>query len=577
MIIKNIIDIFQNLFNIYGYLLLDNQTTYNMLCNKITIKIGIIHNLTVQKLIMLIQFLNNHHNRIFDMKIPSLIYNINNTIINCTLNNNQYFTIQFIKSNDKYFETNTLQNIYYNIQTNEIISYNNMIPKIISNFNNYINNIITTIDINNVDFDLLIDLLTLYCLYEYHYIELIINSIINKINCDKKFKKKIQLEHNDEYKFYKLILLFNNLELNCKLKFWINLFSGSSYNILNKIFYDIEYINLYSLEEINTEMYIKLILLSKYNIFNNKYVDYINKYYSSKLLDFENITRINKLEDYRNLKKSYISNPFDELIKKFNFGIDIKNFFNIMCILTCTSDTYNIESLKIAYIFKKFKNLNHNELDNIFILYNTIITIMKLPCVISNDNYLYKLINIWNQNNKMKNLEHDFVLKIPLIKKKYDDLDDNIDIIDYQDALGLIYEAMYISKFDYNLIDIEEYWNMLTESTISNIRSNNMMKNLKSINIDEKLEDYMLNEFKFNISNNIENDYKTKYKKQKRQYLKLKIIEKKFENNIYDKEILFNSNELTEEIIDEILLGDKIDIDCLDFMDDSDSDSESEL
>lgn len=225
------------------------------------------------------------------------------------------------------------------------------------------------------------------------------------------------------------------------------------------------------------------------------------------------------------------------------------------------------------------------------------------------------------ENYKLKEYEYNCNLNIPKIKNDFINNEDIIDINDYQDAFGLLYELIYINNINFNDTDnitflIEEFFN----SILSNIRSNKLIKinsdnkenniyNKEDIEIEsnDDLDDYinkcvnnheflndlfdndnlfdndkLINNYDFNnkiddiiINSNLLNNndnsskkykikseniknykhdsYKKKYEKYKMDYLKLKNINKLIEFNYFNINLLLESDNINNEIIDYVL------------------------
>jgi hypothetical protein len=280
-----------------------------------------------------------------------------------------------------------------------------------------------------------------------------------------------------------------------------------------------------------------------------------------------------------------------ELIDKVN----IKNYVKILSILFCTPLNYyenNIFSLdlssgeynsdmwripiKIAYIYKLYQNVDKKIMKQIFNFYNKIIDNLKINepnCIetkfvhklsvdqatstydinINENDYIYEMID----NKIIKEFENKKLLNIPEIAKKFNEKIDNITILDYQNAIIILYEYIYNNTIDSSTINME-YLNELFDSIIINIKSNKIIKNnnklKRSYNIDfNNISNNNNEESYLNIEDEDEIKYKTKYVNYKNRFNILKKIKVILTTKNFDKSILENYDEINEELIEIIM------------------------
>ena len=170
----------------------------------------------------------------------------------------------------------------------------------------------------------------------------------------------------------------------------------------------------------------------------------------------------------------------------------------------------------------------------------------------SENNYFYKMIN----NNFLINFEYNNYNKITQIKQDFINKKDNIDIIDYQDSFGLLYEHLYINNFELeeDKDNMNEICQDFLNSILSNIRSNkllNLDNNSKNNDIDINVDEIDKIEKKERIN---KKDNKL-VNKDKEEYLKLKVFNNLINSDYFNLELLsnyiiYNMNDYNEDIED---------------------------
>jgi len=545
--IKNIIkDITKDVIIKDKYILLDNTSTLDYYYNIKNNNIKIIYNIPI----LLIKDIINKLIDITDLNLITKNIFIDKILI---LNNNN-IQIEFIYKRLE-LSIYKYKNLYYNLALHEYFIYtpiNNIFTKI-CDIELYFNLAYNSFRMSNNIIDL-IEIIAIYLINDISYLKNIIKSNIEII----KYKLKIIKQDNSNNitnNYKKLLVIFHNLEMNDKFNDFINILN-SDYNIINYILYDSYIINKFNLHKISIEEYIQLIFIS--NEIDDDYICLLEENYNLDNYDeLYSLINIDKLSDLRKLKTKVKNNKLNFLLFDSNIinMVKLRNSINVTNILLYydieTVNNYNLESLKIAYIYKLYNNLQINDFEELFRFYNKIFINLK----IDNCNYVYDMI----KNNELSYFEKTKMLNIPDIKKKFSLNTDIIDIIDYQDSFILLYDIIYSKKIDLTIITNEFYDNLLN-SLLHNIRSNklininNLSNNNDIISNDNDIlegnlfefDNLLLNDLVFN---NDEKKYKKKYINKKTEYNKLKIIKKILLHKNFDPSILNNFNELNDELI----------------------------
>jgi hypothetical protein len=137
---------------------------------------------------------------------------------------------------------------------------------------------------------------------------------------------------------------------------------------------------------------------------------------------------------------------------------------------TDNSKNYNIEYLKLGYIFKRYHYLNFSMITEIFDIFEVIFKYLGFELYMDLEYYfsMYK-------NQILKNFESVKSLEIPNIKRNYENNSDSIDIIEFQDTFGLFYEFIIKNSIDTSNYTIDDF-DKIFESELENIRSNKLME-----------------------------------------------------------------------------------------------------
>ncbi len=210
---------------------------------------------------------------------------------------------------------------------------------------------------------------------------------------------------------------------------------------------------------------------------------------------------INKLKIYRKIKKIYETISIENIIKNFQEKniFKIKSTFHILCIMFYhdKNTNYSLENLKLGYIIKRYGYFKNDIVSDSLNIYKKIIDGLKIQNNINTDDNIYEYLLGMIKNKSLNEYVNNKMLEIPNIRKRFEQELDNINIEDYQDMFGLLYETILLNKIDLNNINTD-YIDKLLESEISNIRSNKLV----DININFKLESNN------NLSNELEdNDF----------------------------------------------------------------------
>jgi hypothetical protein len=582
---KYVIEIIHNLLNKLlisddNYVFLDKNNTINYYYNNNLYNIKIIHNLNYIHLLTLINNLNSKN-----FKLVKNTINYNNIVFLYKDETSEY-NFSLIKEKIKY-EDET-QNIYFDIMKSSYILYydNNrkyyikdnveLEDKICKKYYNF------RLDDNIYN---LVELIIFYFKNNKKFKGDIvkITKIIDETNFMLKLKNKLRttikkdIEKDYTNNINKLILLIKELykEFNELIK----------YDIINYIFFDVNTkVSTYNININNIEEYLIFILLEKYNIIKeellnndlndlNDYDDYddFNNCYNENM---DLLIDKDTLIDLKNIKESisFIKNIniFESKVELIN-KIVIKNYITILSILfhipkkfnNFNHNRYKID-IKMAYIYKLYQNIDKNTLKEIFIFYNKIMVNLQINnfYIIRENDYIYKMID----NKTIKEFENNKLLSIPEVSKKFNEKTDNISIIDYQNAIIILYEYIYNENLNDDNLNNIEYLDELFDSIITSIKSNKISKNINKIARSCRIDfnNILLNNNHENNENN-ENDendgddednndkYKNKYIKYKNNFLILKKVKETLLNKDFDKNILNNYDELDDELIEIIM------------------------
>jgi hypothetical protein len=179
---------------------------------------------------------------------------------------------------------------------------------------------------------------------------------------------------------------------------------------------------------------------------------------------------LNKLVEYRKIKNIDILDKYPRI--KIDDIIFLKVCMHILSIMFFidTNINYNIEYLKLAYIYKTYCYMDKRIIVRIFNLYSSIKKSLEIEDKFSL-NYFFNLFD----NKKIKEYESNKLLNLPEVKKNFEFEKDVIDIIDYQDTFGLLYEYIIENELnldEYSIKDLDD----LFESQISNVRFNKLVE-----------------------------------------------------------------------------------------------------
>ena len=438
-----------------------------------------------------------------------------------------------IKNDLKYIYLLTNDNIIYSISNGKII-YSEEISSL-----NLFNKIDYCINYIFIEPYIIFEIIYYYLITRNDIFIDIIKIIINKYEEDKLFKKKIKNKFNlDDINYTeKLIDFFNGIWKGSLEIYFFNLLE--KFTILNKIFYGINELNCYSIELNSIDTYLKIIIFNKYEILNKYFTTYAKKNYNSQFNELNLLLSDDKIEIYRKFKNIKIDNV--NLINfKFVNSSNICNFYKIISVLFYAQKNidWNIEPLKFAYIYKRFNYLNPEELENIFNFYNKVIITINPEFIITKNNYIYEMF----ANKNLLKYELGKGIEIYNVKKKFQNMEDYIDIIDYQDGIGIMFELVYLNQLnlnDYDLLELtcDEY----LESVLSNLRSNKMLSNQNnSVDIFESNYFNQLNLSKiFDFESNLNNDYCFEKNSYKNNYISVEQLDD-YVINKYDNDDIIN-------------------------------------
>ncbi len=570
--------------------------------------IEIFHTLTMENF-------NNFINELikdFDIKSKSYHFMYHEEIVEFEIKHNDFDYKLKLIFNPNINNSNPLNNLFYDIYELKLYHPNKNGFDEINDLDIFINKYIVTeefIEKASDQFNLVLELFVFYIKYKNSVVKKIIDKFVDMLKSNKKYRKSIRhkLEIGNSTNNIKIFNLLSGFKNN--LNQWINLLS-EEYMIFNKILYDIDKFDTYNLEIKTIEDYIILVFLNKFDIVTkdyNKYVElYINKPNENSINDFF----IDKLTDFRSIKSNIDISKLDKYVDGLELSSKtyIKNCFHILCLMFYVDldIKYNYEPIKLAYITKIYSYIKKDKMEKYFNLYNGIIKYLSFNNFINLDSYFYKLC----YDKKILTFEMEKMCDIPKIRKNFEKDEDNININDFQDIFVLVYEFLCVNQIDLDFIDSADL-EMYFESQLSNVRSNKLISikkrkksndfsswmgfNEKEIGLGEKdfdllnsfvnnfdsnileteksngdlnetLEEYLNdenepdncamedNETDINSSTNI-NDlmYRLKYERYKISYLKLKQVDKIFQFNNFDINILNGYEQITDELVDMLL------------------------
>ena len=523
---------YMNLYSKKIIITLDNESTIKFMININDNKITFYVDCTKSNFIKFIQFLKNNNDIIINITNDKIKYCKNINSFNFTYKNN--IIIKMINSIIKYNNC-ILKNLYFNIFNMSLIEKKK----------NNCESIKTIIDffdksISNNHYDIIFNLI------RYNNIETLLyliklNLIHNKSNFNENINKYFHIIKNNnitcqynvneyEYNLSEYITFLYELEENNML---INYLNNTEYNILTKLFFN-QTISYYKYDINSVKIIVCFYLIDKLNIIDVKYLKN-NK--SSK-----NTHNDNKIMFYRVLKKkirNYVDNKYLlEVIKCLNNSdkIFIYNFLKIMNILFyIDNDRIIYNSIKVGFILKNLWNIDNESIKIYFDIYNHInIYYNKLHRI--DIDYFIELKN----NKELFNFELITLNNLTIINNDFKTKKNNINIIDYQDCIGLLYEYIYNNNIKIHNIDIEDFCKENFECILYDIKSNYYIHS----DIDQTIDDPI-------FYNNKKNNYK--YKKYKNKYLKLKKIENILNLKYFDISLLNNFNEINDELVTIIL------------------------
>jgi len=349
------------------------------------------------------------------------------------------------------------------------------------------------------------------------------------------------------------------------------------YDIINNILFDVMKVNTYDIDIKTVEDYLIFILFEKYITINKRLFFYQR---NNNLLFDNSLEYLRKIKESFNIileimpfliKQKYSPDTGEiiSLTKKTNLIdiLKIKNSINILSILFYENNLkYNNLSIKIAYIYKLYKDSSLDELKEVFNIYNKIIDNLNLSISykIEENNFMYTMI----VNNFIKEFENDKLIKIPEVLKNFNEKKENITILDYQDAIILLYEYIYNKKLNI-LKDNKDLMEELFDSIILMIKSNkesssidHKYKKIFTYNlVTDNVENYSLSEYDdYDDYDEYDEEYlenlryKEKYQKIKINFSILKIVKDiLLKNKDIDYTIFNDYDEINNKLIKIIL------------------------
>ena len=572
--------------------------------NNITTNYSNTQNLKINKLskIELIYLSEN----INDTQVPVIIYFLKTEyeIFNGKINQNNAFM-----SNPDAFT----KNLYYLLNDNNfyLVFEDNISQVNLDNVKINYDDINLNIQMFYDNYYTLFETIYIYLLTSNNFFKKMLDEIISIYIKENKIKKKIKAKfnfHNSDY-VIKLSNFMNSIWYNClEHQFLILL---KEYEVLNNILFELKKVNYYSytLDAINLEIYMKIIIMNKMDLVNSKYLNYAKKYllnmhsehseHSKQLALDENITSLIPIDynfDYNfdfnflfsddklNIYKSFENIKIKSEIYHYFEFINNSSFIYFCKILSVLfyypkKTNHNIETIKYAYIYKKYGYFGKNSLKCIFDFYNNVLDSYNLNYCICEENYIYDMITSYNL------VKYEMEVYLKLEQYKYNQL---INIIDFQDIIGLTFELVYLNKLDlsdYDNVKIicDGYLNSVLENTKSNkfflndnqqnilfgdmseYTSNDIIfddfildDNLIDFNVLSETNIYNKKDKKntaiitYDMINEINENSKHEYLNAKKEYNELKIIHKIILTNYFNVNIC-NTNILSENDINNII------------------------
>lgn len=464
-----------------------------------------------------------------------------------------YFKIIFNNKSNNIF--NIFESIQYNISENNLIDYKNNLY-LLKEFNIFVDIQIDTIVSRPI---LILKIISFIIETNGISIDSNIIKILNQIEKMLFIDKQISDIFIDNLSFgnfennlniSELTLFFYTLEDKKILDIFIK-YLNKYYSKLIKIIFEQVFIdellnifnvntfrNLFLLYGFQNNLFININIYNKKNYFENNNInndenllDYVNLTYNSNMCNFINMKKIanlelsllsrdnnlkesikdkyddniyidkNKLRNLKKLKKfTIIIANLDLIFNKLNIKNDdiiyIKNLYHLLLILfTKLKHNSKYYDLRIAICLKKFLIFGNKFLIIGIEIFNQILQEYNSDIKYQIDiNYLNKILS----NNTIINYINNKMLEIPIVYKKYICKEDNINIINYQDAFIILLELIYKNKSIIE-IDLNQFQCDLFNAILSDMRSNILIKSKLSIELIDKKHKH---KSKYKISHN---------------------------------------------------------------------------
>lgn len=489
---------------IKSHIYYDTITSYNMYYKNDIKHYNIINTLNKLDTMLLFNYISKKYKIIDNTTFKS--FNINN------------ITYNIYDANINY-DNNPFNNFFYNINTKSYFyikddgSYNEIIDNIdtfyLWAYTHYTDNIM-----KKLDKTILKHIYNLFIFY------LITNNVIIKT-----IIKKI-MEGIETIKYHKRVDEIKQIFKN---------------NIIEHFFIILNSINMYD-KFINSSIF--TILFVRILLFNKFKFQLINKIKTqisiNELLTVINLTYYCDIQIYCHYIKTYYTcddmitcSEKLKIIESLQQFKNVSNNNNIYNILFYVPDNnYNIESIKLSYIYKKYFYISSDDFKDIFKLFNLILKTCEITWEINENNYFYKLLN----TKYISDFQYNKYINISQIKNNYNNNFDDISVKDYQNSFIILYDLLFINN---NELDNTDELDIIMNDLLNNIldslkyKNDNIVDVLNTVCYDDDLSSYLYID---DTNNNPKQDY-----------MKYKNIEEILKQNYFNYSILFDE---TKDILD---------------------------
>lgn len=375
------------------------------------------------------------------------------------------------------YDNNPFNNFYYNINTRKYFYIKD------DNSHNEI--------LNNID---------IFYLWAYTYYT---DNIIKKRN--KTLLKYI-------YNLFIFYLITNNVMIKTIIKKILEGIENIKYhkrvdeikqifknNIIKHFFNILDSINMYDKfinSSIFTVLFIRILL---YNKFKFQLINKIkNQISNNELLTVINLTYYCDIQSYCQYIKTnssiddMITSPekitIIESLQQIKKLSNKNNIYNILFYVP--NNNYNIESIKLSFIYKKYFYMTSNDFKDIFKLFNLILKTCEISWEINEENYFYKLLN----TKYISDFQYNKYINISQVKNNYNNNIDDISVKDYQNSFIILYDLLFINNNELDNVDeLDVIMNELLNNILDSLKykNDNIIDVLNTNYNDDELSKYL--------------------------------------------------------------------------------------